>query len=55
MKAKEIVQPGVAETEVFVELLAAATREAGEPLTAYLGNDYTSGGGGGAPLPRGRR
>jgi Xaa-Pro dipeptidase len=50
-KAREIVRPGVPETEVFVELNAAATREAGEPLSAYLGNDYASGAGGGPPRP----
>src|SRR5215207_8797223 len=35
-KAREIVRPGVLETDVFVELHAAATRDAGEPLSAYL-------------------
>jgi len=50
-KAREIVRPGVRETEVFVELDAAATREANEPLSAYLGNDYASGPGGGPPRP----
>ena len=50
-KAREVVRPGVTETEVFVELNAAATREAGEPLSAYLGNDYASGAGGGPPRP----
>ena len=50
-KAREIVRPGVPETEVFIELNAAATREAGEPLSAYLGNDYTSGPAGGPPRP----
>jgi Xaa-Pro aminopeptidase len=48
-RAKEMVRPGVLETEVFVELQAAATREAGEPLSAYLGNDFASGVGGGPP------
>jgi Xaa-Pro aminopeptidase len=50
-RAREIVRPGVLETEVFVELQAAATREAGEPLSAYLGNDYACGSGGGPPRP----
>src|SRR5688572_3135097 len=50
-RAREIVRPGVPETEVFIELNAAATREAGEPLSAYLGNDYASGAGGGPPRP----
>jgi Xaa-Pro aminopeptidase len=48
-KAREIVRPGVLELDVFVELNAAAVREAGEPLTALLGNDYASGAGGGNP------
>jgi Xaa-Pro dipeptidase len=48
-RAREIVRQGVLETEVFVELQAAATREAGEPLSAYLGNDYACGTGGGPP------
>jgi Xaa-Pro aminopeptidase len=39
------------ETEVFIELQAAATREADEPLSAYLGNDFRSGAGGGPPRP----
>ena len=50
-KAREIVRAGVTELEVFVELQATATREAGEPLSAYLGNDYASGAGGGPPRP----
>ena len=48
-RAREIVRPGVLETDVFVELQAAATREANEPLSAYLGNDFCSGAGGGPP------
>jgi Xaa-Pro aminopeptidase len=48
-KAREIVDPGVEEITVFNELHAAAVREAGEPLTTILGNDFTSGGGGGPP------
>jgi len=50
-RAKEIIRPGVPESELFVELQAAATREAGEPLSAYLGNDFASGAGGGPPRP----
>ena len=50
-RAREIVRPGVPETEVFVELQAAATREADEPLSAYLGNDFASGAGGGPSRP----
>jgi Xaa-Pro aminopeptidase len=50
-RAREIVRPGVLELEVFIELQAAATREADEPLSAYLGNDFRSGAGGGPPRP----
>jgi Xaa-Pro aminopeptidase len=48
-KAREVVAPGAIELDVFTELQAAATREAGEPLSAYLGNDYRCGSGGGPP------
>ena len=48
-KAKEMIEPGVAETDVFAELEAAAVREAQEPLSAPLGNDYACGAGGGPP------
>ena len=48
-RAREIVRPGALEIEVYAELHAAAVREAGEPMTALLGNDYTCGGGGGPP------
>jgi Xaa-Pro aminopeptidase len=52
-RAREMIEPGVSETEVFAQVQAAAVREAGEPLTALLGNDYVSGRGGG--FPRGDR
>jgi Xaa-Pro aminopeptidase len=52
-RARQVVRPGVTELEVFAELNAAAINEAGEALTALLGNDYTCGGGGGWPR-RGR-
>jgi Xaa-Pro dipeptidase len=48
-RAREVIRPGVGEVEVFVEVQAAAVREAGEPMTALLGNDYVSGRGGGPP------
>jgi Xaa-Pro dipeptidase len=47
--AREIVKPGVQEIDVYNELHAAAVREAGEPMTYPLGNDFTCGGGGGPP------
>ena len=46
-RAKQIIRPGVTELEVFTELNQAAVLEAGEPLTALLGNDYACGVGGG--------
>jgi Xaa-Pro aminopeptidase len=48
-RAREIIEPGITETEVFVEVQAAAIREAGEPMTALMGNDFVSGRGGGPP------
>jgi Xaa-Pro aminopeptidase len=46
-RAREIVEPGVAELTVFSELHKAAVDAAGEPLSAILGNDYACGVGGG--------
>ena len=37
-RAKEIIEPGVLEPYVFGELHTAAVVEAGEPLSAQLGN-----------------
>jgi Xaa-Pro aminopeptidase len=48
-RAKEIIEPGIPELRVYNELHAAAVNEAGEPMSARLGNDYTCGGGGGPP------
>jgi Xaa-Pro dipeptidase len=48
-RARDVISPGVLETDVYAELTAAAIREAGEPMSALLGNDYTCGGGGGSP------
>jgi Xaa-Pro dipeptidase len=46
-RARQIIEPGVPELAVFGELHKAAVEEAGEPLTAILGNDYQCGTGGG--------
>lgn len=48
-RAKEIIEPGVEETYVFAKLHEAAVLSTGEPMTAYLGNDYACGTGGGPP------
>jgi len=50
-RAREIIEPGVVELDVFNELQAAAVHVAGEPLT-HLGNDYRSNEPGGAPRNR---
>ncbi len=49
--AKEAIGPGADEVEVFAEVRAAATVEAGEDLE-YLGNDFRSNAGGGLPRRR---
>jgi Xaa-Pro dipeptidase len=41
--ARQIVQPGVPELEVFGELHKVAVQTAAEPLSALLGNDYACG------------
>jgi Xaa-Pro aminopeptidase len=48
-RAKEIIEPGVEELHVFAALHEAAVNVTGEPMTAYLGNDYACGVGGGKP------
>lgn len=48
-RAKEIIEPGLREVDLYAELNAAAIKEAQEPMAAILGNDYVSGGGGGPP------
>jgi len=49
-RAREVIEPGVEEQTVFLELHAAAVRAAGEVLTPmHLGNDFVSGPGGGPP------
>ena len=50
-RAREIIEPGVIELDVYNELHATAVHVAGEPLT-YLGNDYRSNEPGGAPRNR---
>lgn len=49
--AREIIEPGISELEVFNQLQTAAVRVAGEPLTA-TGNDYQCGSPGGPPRDR---
>jgi Xaa-Pro dipeptidase len=48
-RAREIIEPGIAELRVFNELHAAAVEVAGEPLSAHLGNDYACAEKGGPP------
>ena len=50
-RAREIIEPGVNELDVFNELQAAAVREYGEMMTG-TGNDYASGSAGGPPRDR---
>jgi Xaa-Pro aminopeptidase len=50
-KAREIIEPGINELEVFSQLQAAAAREFGEMLTG-TGNDYACGEKGGPPRDR---
>lgn len=50
-RAREIIQPGITELDVFNQLHAAAVDVAGEPLAA-LGNDYQCNSPGGPPRPR---
>jgi Xaa-Pro aminopeptidase len=49
-RAREIIEPGVAELSVYTELHKVATEVAGEPLSpAYLGNDFACAAPGGPP------
>lgn len=48
-RARQIVEPGIDELEVFGQLHTAAVHAAGEPLTGMLGNDYACAELGGAP------
>ena len=47
--ARQIIQPGLSEIEMYAQLHNVAVETAGEPLSALLGNDFTCGGGGGPP------
>jgi len=51
MRAKEILEPGLSELDLFAEMQAAATKAAGEPLTGW-GNDFQCGTAGGPPRIR---
>ena len=48
-RARQIVEPDIPELQVYSELHAVAVQVAGEPLSAYLGNDYACGAMGGPP------
>jgi Xaa-Pro aminopeptidase len=50
-RAREIIEPGITELEVFNQLHAAAVSTAGEQLTA-IGNDYQCNSPGGPPRTR---
>jgi Xaa-Pro dipeptidase len=47
--ARKIVEPGIAEIDVFTQLHQVAVQTTREPMTALLGNDFVSGPGGGPP------
>jgi Xaa-Pro dipeptidase len=47
--ARQIIEPGIAELDVFNELHAVAVETAGEPLSDFLGNDFACGAKGGPP------
>ena len=49
VRAREIIEPGIHELDVFNELQAVAVKTAGEPLTALLGNDFQCNSRGGPP------
>jgi Xaa-Pro dipeptidase len=49
VRARQIIEPGVAELHVFNEMHAAAVEAAGEPLGDHLGNDFAAGVAGGPP------
>lgn len=50
-KAREIIQPGLNELDLYNELQSVAVRELGEPLT-YFGQDFRANARGGAPRDR---
>ncbi len=49
VRAREIIEPGILELDLFNELQAVAVSTAGEPLTALLGNDFQCNSRGGPP------
>lgn len=49
LRAREIVEPGICEIDLFNELQAVAVSKAGEPLAALLGNDFQCNSQGGPP------
>lgn len=49
VRAREIIEPGIHELDVFNELQAVAVSTAGEPLSALLGNDFQCNSRGGPP------
>jgi Xaa-Pro aminopeptidase len=51
--ARAVIKPGVNELDVYTALSAAAVKEAGEPMSAFLGNDYVCGAGGGTARKNG--
>jgi Xaa-Pro aminopeptidase len=48
-RARQIIEPGLAEIDLYAELHTAAVKSSGEPMTALLGNDFACGVGGGPP------
>jgi Xaa-Pro aminopeptidase len=46
-RAREIIEPGLAELDLYTQLQTAAVKSAGEPLSNLLGNDYACGVAGG--------
>ena len=48
-RARELIEPGLGELELYTQLHTSAVLSAGEPMTALLGNDYACGSGGGPP------
>jgi Xaa-Pro aminopeptidase len=48
-RARQIIEPGLGEIDLYTQLHDAAVKTSGEPMTALLGNDYACGVGGGPP------
>lgn len=48
-RARQIIEPGIPEIDVYNRLHATAVETLGEPMTALLGNDFACGVGGGMP------